>query len=329
MAHVAAWKRQTVGELKQMLLENHVAAVVDVRGIPAPQLQTMRQHLRGKARIRMTRNNLMHLAIEEAAKEVPGLEALKEEVDGQCALVSTDINPFKLFREMEATKSPAPAKPGDIAPEDIKVQRGETPFPPGPIVGELQKAGIPAAIEGGKVVIKKEKLLVKRGEPIPEDIAKLLPKLEILPMVVGLDLKAAFENGVLYRKEILDIPPDFYPSMLASAAGQALSLGVAIGYPTRETTPLLVSKAYQRALGLAVGAAIPTRESIKVLLARADSQMLALASKVPELSDERIAGRLAARPAAPRPEKKIEEDEEKEEEVSEEEAAAGLGALFG
>ena len=64
---------------------------------------------------------------------------------------------------MEATKSTAPAKPGDIAPEDIIVKEGETPFKPGPIVGELQKAGIPAAIEGGKIVIRKDKVLVEKG----------------------------------------------------------------------------------------------------------------------------------------------------------------------
>ena len=76
---------------------------------------------------------------------------------------------------MEATKTAAPAKPGDIAPEDILVKAGDTPFKPGPIVGELQKAGIPAAIEGGKIVIKKDKVLVKKGEPSPKRSPRSCP----------------------------------------------------------------------------------------------------------------------------------------------------------
>ncbi len=93
-----------------------------------------------------------------------------------------------------------PGKAGDIAPEDIAVKAGETPFKPGPIVGELQKVGIPAGIEGGKIVIKKDKVLVEKGRRSPEELSKVLPQLEILPMTVGLDLRAAFEDGVLYGR---------------------------------------------------------------------------------------------------------------------------------
>jgi len=334
MAHVAAWKREMVDHLKRLMIENPVVAIVNVEGIPGPQIQKMRADLRDHARIKMTRNTLIKRAIDEVSADRPGIEALKDAVDGQIAVVGTELSPFKLFKEMEATKAPAPAKPGDIAPTDIKVEAGETPFPPGPIVGELQKVGIPAAIEGGKIVIKKSKVLVKEGEEISEDIAKVLPRLEIYPMIVGLDLRAAYEDGVVYTREILDIPDDYYPSMLAAAVDNALRLGVSIAYPTPETLSLLLAKAHREALNLAVEAVIPTKESIQLLLARADSHMLALASHIPELQDERLKSRIAASPppAESGKEEKKEvkpEEEEKEEEVSEEEAAAGLSALFG
>jgi large subunit ribosomal protein L10 len=334
MAHVAAWKKEMVNDLKSIMAENPVVAIVNVHGIPGPQIQKMRADLRASSKFLMTRNKLIKIALDETAQDREGIDRLKEMVDGQCAVVATEMNPFKLFNELEATKAPAPAKPGEIAPNDIKVDAGPTSFPPGPFVGELQKVGIPAAIEGGKIVIKKKKTLVEKGEPIPENIAKVLPKLDILPMEVGLDLLGAYEDGILYDKDILDIPPDYYPSMLASAASNALALGLSVAYPTKVTAPMLVSKAYGHALNLAVEAAIPTGDSVKILLTKADSNMLALASMIPELSDDRIDARLSAAPAPPEEPKEDEdkeepEEEEEEEEVSEEEAAAGLGALFG
>ncbi|HUV24769.1 MAG TPA: 50S ribosomal protein L10 [Methanomassiliicoccales archaeon] len=335
MAHVAAWKKEIVSDLKTIMTENPVVAIVNVHGIPGPQIQKMRADLRGTAKFLMTRNKLIRIALDEAAKEKDGLDGLKEMVDGQCAVVATGMNPFKLFNQMEGTKASAAAKPGDIAPDDIVAKAGPTSFPPGPIVGELQKVGIPAAIDGGKIVIKKDKKLVEKGEPIPEEIAKILPRLDIMPMTVGLDLLAAFEDGIVYDRKVLDIPPDYYPSMLASAASNALSLGVGIVYPTAKTMPILISKAYREAINLAVEATIPIGNSIKILLTKADSHMLALASKIPEFADEKLSARLCAVPPAPKEPKDKDEDEEpkdeedEEEEVSEEEAAAGLSALFG
>ena len=330
MAHVASWKKAKVKELADVMVKNPVVAIVDVHGIPSPQMQDMRHGLRKNAAVMMTRNNLLLIAIDEAAKQRPGLEKLKTEVAGQCAVIATPMNPFKLFQQMEATKSKAPAKPGDIAPEDIVVKEGETPFKPGPIVGELQKAGIPAAIEGGKIVIRKEKVLVEKGHKVPEELAKILPKLEILPMTVGMDMRAAFEDGIIYEKAVLNVPVDYYPTMLATAARNATALGVSIVYPTKQTIGPLMGKAYREASALGVKAAIPTKDTIGPLLAKARAEMLAIASKVPGLEDDRLKQQLSAA-AAPAPqEKKVEKkEEEKKPEVSEEEAAAGLSALFG
>ena len=333
MAHVAAWKKDLVKELVKDMTENPIVAVVDLHGIPGQQIQAMRAGLREHAILKMTKNNLLLLAIEEAAKSKPGLEGLKEAVHGQCAMVATDINPFKLFRQLEATKTPAPAKPGEIAPVDIVVPKGPTPFGPGPIIGDLQKIGIPAAIEGGKIVVKKDATLVKMGQPIPAPVAAMLPKLEILPMIVGMDLRSAFEDGTIYKRDILDVPEGYYSAMFATAVSNARALGVAIAFPTKDTIVPLLAKAFRDSLGLSISAAIPTRENIEMLLAKADSQMIALAAATGS-TDERVVARRNAAAAAPAAapvaaEKKAEEIEEKDEKVSEEDAAAGLSALFG
>lgn len=210
----------------------------------------MRAELRGHAKLKMSKNNLMLLAIDKVANKKPGIETLKDLIYGQCAIVTTEIVPFKLFKKLKATMTPAPAKEGQLAPFDIIVPKGPTPFGPGPIIGELQKIGLPTAIEAGKIVVKKDTILVKAGKSISGPIATMLPKLGILPMVVGMDLRSVYEDGIAYKKDILDVPEDYYPTMFATAAYSALSLGVSVVFPTKETIDKLIDKAYMEAVGL-------------------------------------------------------------------------------
>src|SRR2546428_8789772 len=146
-----------------------------------------------------------------------------------------------LFR---STKSRAPARGGEAAAEGLWVRAGETPFKPGPVVGELQKAGIPAAIERGKVVIRQDKLLVKTGQRIPRDVAQQLARLEIFPLVVGLDLRGAYEAGTVFRREALAIDDAIVRGQIAQAGRQAFALALEIAYVTRETIGPLLAKAH-------------------------------------------------------------------------------------
>ncbi|MDR3205527.1 MAG: 50S ribosomal protein L10 [Candidatus Methanoplasma sp.] len=333
MAHVATWKKEMVSEIVKDIVDNPVVAVVDVHGIPGQQIQSMRAGLRGHADVTMTKNNLIVIALDEAAKKKPGIEGLKDAVHGQCAIVATEMNPFKLYKKLESTMTPSAAKAGQTAPYDIIVSKGPTPFGPGPIIGELQKLGLPAAIEAGKIVVKKDTTLVKSGEPIPANVAAMLPKLGILPMIVGMDLRSAFEDGTIYGKGVLAIPDGHYNILFATAASNARALAIGIAYPAKETIVPLVAKAFREAMALSISAAIPTKENIDLLLSKADRQMLALAS-ASGYSNDSIAARLslaaavsAAPAAAPAPAAK--EVEQEEEKVSEEDAAAGLSALFG
>lgn len=337
MVHVAAWKKDLVKTLVEELLKYPVIAVVDVHGIAGQQIQSMRAKLRGEAYLKMAKNKLMFLAIDEAAKQRPGLEGLKDAVHGQCALIATEKDPFKLFKQLDATMTAAPAKAGQEAPYDIVVRKGPTPFGPGPIIGELQKIGLPAVIEAGKIVVKKDTVVTKEGEPFSVAVANMLPKLGILPMIVGMELRAAYEDGVVYTAEVLDIPEDYYRNMFASAIYNARALAIDIVWPTAQTIGVFIARAYREALTLAIEAAIPTKDSIGALMARADRQMLAIASAA-GYQDDRISARIAANaqvPTAPaaEPEKTDDKGDENNEEISEqdadENAASAMFSLFG
>jgi large subunit ribosomal protein L10 len=330
MAHVAGWKKDAVTNLTKHISKSKVVGIINVHGVPAPAFQTMRTNLRGKAEITMLKNTLLKIALQQAGKDKKGLDKLVASVDGQCAVVTSELNPFRLFRQLDSTKTKMPARGGEVAPDDIEIKAGETPFKPGPVVGELQKAGLPAAIEQGKVVIKKDKLLVKKGDKIPREVALVLSKLEIYPLTVGLDLSAAFEDGMIYKKDVLAVDDAMVLGQVKSAAAGAMNLAVFISYPTRQSIRPMLANAHYKALNFAVNAKIANKVTIKLMLAKANAQMLSLASKVPAGLDDDLKGALTNVPKPPEDKGKEAKKEEKEEKkVSEEEAAAGLGALFG
>ena len=330
MAHVAGWKKDAVTDLAKQISKSKVVGIINVHGVPAPAFQTMRTNLRGKAEITMLKNTLLKIALQQAGKDKKGLDKLAASVDGQCAVVTSELNPFRLFKQLNSTKTKMPARGGEVAPDDIEIKAGETPFKPGPVVGELQKAGLPAAIEQGKVVIKKDKLLVKKGDKIPRDVALVLSKLEIYPLTVGLDLSAVFEDGMIYKKDVLAVDDAMVLSQVKFAAAGAMNLAIFISYPTKQSIRPMLANAHYKALNFAVNTNIANKVTIKLMLAKANAQMLSLASKVPAALDDDLRGALTNVPKPPEDKGKEAKKEEKEEKkVSEDEAAAGLGALFG
>lgn len=349
MAHVAQWKEAEVTELEKIIADKPVIGIVNVKGIPGPQIQRMRQSLYGKAILRISKIKLMMIAFEELESKKDGIIDLIQSLDGQVALIATDMNPFKLFRVLEESKRPAPVKGGESSPSDIEIRAGETAFKPGPIVGDLQRVGIPAAIEQGKVVIKADKLVVKEGETISKDLAQMLTRLEIYPLTVGLDLQSVFEEGVIYVKDDLDIDPQQFLDKMHSGISGALNLAFNINYTTATTIIPLLQTAHGQAMNLMLNSNLITPETITFMLSKGTSQMLNLVAQVsPEALDDELKERLGSVPAggveaAAAPESpsepKAAEDEKKdskkkkkkeseEAEVSEEEAAAGLSQMF-
>ena len=270
----AQWKLKEVEELKKLISSHQVVGIVGIRGIPAPQMQEMRARLRGKAILRVSKNSLIERALEN------GTSKLKEFIEGETGIIVSNMNPFKLYKEIEKMRMKAPAKGGEIAPEDIVVKKGDTPFKPGPIVGELQKAGIPAAIREGKVVIEKDVVLVKKGERISPDIAKVLNRLDIKPIEIGLKVYALFEDGVIYTPDILAIDVEKVKRDFEEASKRALILAIEIAYPTKETIEAILQKAYRNAYMLALESNIYTKETIEEFIRRAYLQAKALEEKI-------------------------------------------------
>lgn len=334
MAHVAEWKKDEVNELKGIIAESEVVGIVNLLNIPARQLQEMRKSLKGKATLRLAKINLMNLALEDCNAEKADITGLSEFMEGQPALICTDMNPFKLYKILEDSKTAAPAKAGAVASDDIVVPAGDTGFPPGPFLGELQQIGVNAKIEKGKIVVQKDTVVVEAGEEVPKAVAAALTRMDIKPMEVGMDLKAVYEDGAIFKADVLAIDEEQTIADVQNAFTKAFNLSVFTAFPTDKTISAIIGSAHSKAFNVGIEAAIMNSKTSDMLIGLANAKMLALAGEVSaDALDDELADKLAnvaaAAPVAVAEEVVEEEEEEEEEDNAEETAAIGLGALFG
>jgi large subunit ribosomal protein L10 len=274
---IPQWKQEEVDDIVDMIRSYDSVGVVNIAGIPSRQLQDMRRDLHGTAELRVSRNTLLVRALEEVDD---GLEALTDHIAGQVGLIGTDSNPFSLYQELEASKTPAPIGAGEIAPNDIVVPEGDTGVDPGPFVGELQSIGADARIQEGSIQVLSDSTVLEAGGEVSQELANVLNELGIEPKEVGLDLRGVFADGVHFEPEELELDVDEYEADIRAAAGQAFNLSVNANYPTASTLPTMLQSARGEAKSLALHAAIEDPEVVPDLVSKADSQVRALAAQI-------------------------------------------------
>ncbi|RLF16983.1 MAG: 50S ribosomal protein L10 [Thermoprotei archaeon] len=326
---IPKWKIEEVQLLKDLILKHDTIAVADLTNIGSYQLYLIRKALRGKAILRVSKNTLMKIAIKEVSNEKPGLEKLIDYLKGQNIFIFTNMNPFELQRVLEKNKVSRPARAGDIAPEDIVVPAGNTGIPPGPIMSKFSEFKVPVRIEEGSIVIIRDTVVAKKGEKINADLAELLNKLGIEPIKVGLELKAAYVDGLIIPGEELKVNPEEYFKLITEAHRHAVALAIEACYPVGEVIQVIIQRAHLQALSLAGNVALPIPDGIRLALQKAIAEANVVSSliapKCPEL------GLAVAKVEKVEEEKKEEEKKEEkgEEKGEEEEIAAGLAGLFG
>lgn len=333
---VASWKKDTVSSLTEMLSNGGTIAVIDIHGVPASAMIGMRAGLRDQLNIQVAKKRLMKLAWEAVGNDFSDLEEIYSSAV-QPALVQSKMNSFELFSELKKTEAGRAAKPGDVAPHDIVVDKMDTGMPPGPIVGELNSVGIPAKIMGGSVQIQKKVTILNEGDVFEGDLGLMLSKIGINPIVTGLRLCGTIEDGTTFKPETLDIDYEQFESDLIGYVAGAFNLACNISWFTSQTTPTLISKASGEALAVALEAAIATTETLPHLIGRANASALGVAGSLsPEALDEELSQLLGAAATAAASAAAVEtsSDEapaeaEEEEEEEEEGGFEGLGSLFG
>ena len=340
-AAIPEWKRREVEDLADIIGEYESVGVVSIAGIPSRQLQAMRRELHGSAELRVARNTLLVRALENADG---GVSELVEEVEGQVGLIGADANPFGLYRQLEASKTPAPINAGEIAPNPITIPEGDTGIDPGPFVGELQQVGAAARIMDGSIHVTEDSTVLEEDEEVSQTLANVLSELEIEPKEVGLDLETVYADGIRFEPAELEIDIDEYRADIESAAAAGRNLSVNAAYPTTQTADALLGKATAEAKSVGLQGAIASPDLAEDLVSRADAQLRALAARIDD--EEALPEELRGVEQAPEPEPEESSDEQPADTDEETEADAdtddddddddddsaggeGLGAMFG
>jgi len=241
-------KINAVAELSKLIDTSKTILVANISSIPGSQFQQITKKIRNKATIKVPKKSLFLRAIENSKKT--NLENLKNFLEKPFALLFSEIDSYDLAGDLLKNKSPAKAKPGQVAPIDLEVPAGPTNLVPGPAISELGALGIQIQIQGGKIEIKEPKVVAKSGSTINEAVAAILAKLGIMPFSIGFLPVCAYDSDEkkIYSEMIIDAEGTIED--LKFSFGKALAFAVGIGYFSNETTPLMIQKAasYERRL---------------------------------------------------------------------------------
>ncbi|RDE12360.1 MAG: 50S ribosomal protein L10 [Candidatus Thorarchaeota archaeon] len=331
---VPQWKRDEVDHLISMIKKSKMVGLVDVGGVGAKQLQGIRDSLRGSAVLRMARNTLMIRAIENS--KVKGIDDLSGHVIGPVALIFSDQDPFSLSKFLRENKTKAPAKGGQVAPNDIVVPAMNTGVAPGPFISELAALKIPARVKTGVIHITDDTVVAKTGEVISNALAQMLGRLGIEPMELQLKLVAVYTDGAVFTSDAFEVDLKGLLEEVVLGHQLAVNLSVNICYPTADTIAMIITRADLDAKTLAINVGFFVPEMVRQFLVKADSEALALAAVLSGRNPEAVSPEILARfrtpvaVAATAPavsaskKKKPEKEEEKKEE-----GAPSIGSLFG
>lgn len=279
--HYPKKKRLMYEELQRIPAEYNVIALSKMSKVRAAQLMMIRKKFRNDIKIKIVKNKVAIRAFEKV-KGVAGIENLSKQLEDQCALIFTNINPFKLNLIFAQNKVFLPAKGGDIATKEIFVPSGNTGITPGPVLSEFKTANVPTKIDQGTIWVSKDTLVAKPGDVISTPLASLLSKLNVKPIEAGISVNFAIAEGLQFKEQDLKLDLEGYKEELARSFAQALALATEAGYMTPETvTPLLI-KAHQEAISLAAEAGYVTSETAGFVLPRAQMQAQSIANKAKE-----------------------------------------------
>lgn len=283
-------KASQINTLTSLAEQNSVIGLVDLSGISSKALQGIRRLLRTggevEATIKVAKNTVKAIAFENVSStsKKEDMQKIIPHINGSCAVIFTNTNPFKLQQFLNKNKVPAPAKTGQISAVDVFVPEGTTNLDPGPIISELGSIGLKTRIDKGKIRITKTAKVLSVGDTVSESHSIVLSRLGIQPFKVGLKLSIVLEKGDLIEGNVLEVDEDKIIADLRQAHLNALVLATSpdVSYYSDVSTPILLKTAISQALSVAVESGYVTDNTIDLLVAKSSKEAEILKQKVLE-----------------------------------------------
>jgi len=238
---IPKFKINAVKELEKLINSKKTILIASIKNIPGSQFQEIVKKLRGKAVVKVPKKSLIFRALEKSKEEE--VKKLEENIEDSFAILFSDLDSYDLAGELINSTSPAKAKPGQEAPEDIEVEEGPTDLVPGPAISELGALGIQIQIEKGKIHIKQSKVIAKKGAKISKGAAELMAKLDIKPFKVGFIPLCAFDTQEKKLYTEINIDKEGTIVKLKEASARAIEFAVGLGYTSVDTIGFLLAKA--------------------------------------------------------------------------------------
>src|SRR5919112_5734502 len=264
-------KVELYDNLQRLAKSYNIIALSKMTKVRSAQLMSIRKKFRNEIKIITIKNKVAQRSFEKIINDVKGIEFLNKELEGQCALMFTNLNPFKLNLTFDKNKIFLPAKGGDIAPNELVVPAGNTGINPGPVLSEFKESKVPTKIDQGTIWVSKDTTVAKPGDIISQKLAALLSKLNIKPIEAGVAVNFAISEGLQFKEKDLKIVIEDYVQDLIKSFQEALVLSVEAVYFNKESMPLILQKAKQHAISLSTESAYLSPETTALVIAKANS----------------------------------------------------------
>uniref|UniRef100_A0A0D9S5Q0 Large ribosomal subunit protein uL10 n=1 Tax=Chlorocebus sabaeus TaxID=60711 RepID=A0A0D9S5Q0_CHLSB len=223
-----------------------------------------------KAVVPMGKNTMMHKAIQGHLENNPALEKLLPHIQGNVGFVFTKEDLAEIRDMLLASKVPAAAHAGAIAPCEVTVPGQNTGLEPKK-TSFLQALSITTKITSDTsdtTEILSDLQLMKTGEKVGASEGTLLNMLNISPFPLGLIIQQLFNSSSIYNPEALDIHRKLHSRLLEGLRNVA-NVCLQIGYPSVASVPHSTIIGYKQVLALSVetDCTLLLAEKVKAFLA--------------------------------------------------------------
>jgi len=291
-------------KLIKLLDEYNKIFLVGVDNVGSTQMQKIRRDIRGKGVVLMGKNTMIRKAIRGHTQNNPSLENLLPYVKGNVGFVFVKDDLAGVKKLLLENKVSAPAKVGQIAPQDVIVPKGNTGLEPTQ-TSFFQALNIQTKINKGQIEIVNDVHLIKVGARVGVSESNLLTKLDIKPFKWGLVVNNVFDAGTVYSPSVIDMTDDDLIAKFRNGVRNIASLGLQIGYPTLASLPHSIARGFKNIVSISLAVDYPIKQADQIRNMIANPQ--AFVQQAPAKTEKKVE---KVEVEEKKPEKKVESDED-------------------
>jgi len=237
-------KKLYMDRLVGLLREHPRLFLVTCDNIGSTHMQNIRMDLRGKAVLLMGKNTLMRRAIKDHLSEHPEWESILPHIKGNVGVVFTKLALSEVKPCLLASRVPALAKAGIVAPQEVTIPKQVTTLEPTKTTF-FAALDIATKITRGCVEILNDVQLCKEGEKVGSSEAALMQMLDMKPFTYGLKLTSVYDDGFCFHASLLDTTSDHLFKAFSQGVANVAALSLGLGFPTLPALPHAVIGAFK------------------------------------------------------------------------------------